>query len=101
MDGRCEQCAGADRGLADRLRALLGGDAWFMRAARAVAVSGLPDAWIGAGAVRDLVWGRLFGEFRPAEVRDIDVAYFDQADLRRERDEEAEQALARCAAGLP
>ena len=48
--------------------------------------SGLPEAWIGAGVIRDLVWGQYHGGFDPAEVKDIDVAYFDLADLTMERD---------------
>jgi uncharacterized protein len=57
--------------------------------------SGLPDAWVGAGALRDLVWGEFFGSgFDPAAVRDVDVAYFDPDDLSRDRDERATAALA-------
>jgi uncharacterized protein len=63
-------------------------------ALHAVAQSGLPDAWIGAGAVRDVVWGERYGRFDPADVRDVDVAYFDAADLSRGRDEAAQQVLA-------
>lgn len=66
---------------------------WLERALDAVAASGLPDAWIGAGAIRDVVWGQRNGGFDPAVVRDIDVAYFDPADLSRERDADAERAL--------
>jgi hypothetical protein len=64
-----------------------------MSALRAVTQSGLPDAWIGAGAVRDVVWGDRYGRFDPADVRDIDVAYFDAADLSRGRDKAAQQML--------
>ena len=40
--------------------------------------AGVPDAWVGAGALRDLVWGTLYGSgFDPSRVRDVDVAYFD------------------------
>jgi uncharacterized protein len=66
---------------------------WLVRALDAVAASGLPDAWIGAGAIRDVVWGQCNGGFDPAVVRDIDVAFFDPADLSRQRDQDAEQAL--------
>jgi len=79
---------------AARLRVLLRGEPWFARALSAVAASGLPDAWIGAGAVRDVVWGQLYGEFSPDSVRDVDVAYFDSADLSKERDVKAQETLA-------
>ncbi len=70
------------------------------RALDAVAASGLPDAWIGAGVIRDVVWGRQHGAFDPAVVKDIDVAYFDADDLTRERDMAAQKTLSRLA-GLP
>ncbi len=73
---------------------LLQHNEWFMTALAVVADSGLPDAWIGAGAVRDVVWGVRFGRFVSADVKDIDVAFFDAANLGRERDRSAQQALA-------
>ncbi len=79
-----------------RLRA----EPWLMRALEVVAASGLPEAWIGAGVIRDVVWGQLCGGFDPAAVKDVDVAFFDPADLSRERDEEARRVLAGTA-GLP
>lgn len=88
------RCPGPDPAQAGRLTALLAANAWFMRALEAVAVSGLPDAWIGAGLIRDVVWGQLYGNFSSAEVRDIDVAYFDPGALAMERDLAAQQSLA-------
>jgi uncharacterized protein len=92
----CQGLRGRKGGERDaaRLTGLLLGDHWFARALSAVAASGLPDAWIGAGAVRDVVWGQLFGEFSPDSVRDVDVAYFDPADLSAERDLKAQKTLA-------
>jgi len=93
-------CPGLERGRdgrrrdAARLTGLLRGEPWLVRALSAVAVSGLPDAWIGAGAVRDVVWGQLYGGFSPASVKDVDVAYFDPADLSAERDAKAQETLA-------
>ena len=66
---------------------------WLTQALDAVATSGLPDVWIGAGVIRDVVWGQLNGGFDPAEVNDIDVAFFDPGDLSRERDHVAEVRL--------
>jgi hypothetical protein len=66
---------------------------WLVRALDIVATSGLPDAWIGAGILRDLVWGHRHGGFDPAAVRDIDVAFFDPDDLSRRRDEAARRRL--------
>ena len=66
---------------------------WLMRALVAVADSGLPDAWIGAGAIRDVIWGRRGGRFDPATVRDVDVPFFDAADLSPGCDQAAQRQL--------
>lgn len=74
----------------------------MMRVLATVRASGLPDAWVGAGAVRDLVWGERYGAgFDPAAVRDVDVAYFDPDDLSRDRDDRATADLRRIWPGLP
>ncbi|MEO8458462.1 MAG: nucleotidyltransferase family protein [Chloroflexota bacterium] len=60
----------------------------------AVAASGVPDAWVGAGVIRDVVWDTRFGAgFDPALVKDVDVVFFDADDLSRERDAAAEERL--------
>lgn len=87
-------CRGADPADAARLAELLSRSDWFALVLSAVAASGLPDAWVGAGVIRSLVWGGLYGEdFAPGEMRDIDVPYFDAGDLSRERDTQAEAVL--------
>lgn len=67
----------------------------------AVAASGLPDAWIGAGAIRDVVWDTYHGGFDPGAVKDIDVAFFDPGDLTSVRDLMASESLRTIAPGLP
>jgi uncharacterized protein len=67
---------------------------WLVEALDAVAASSLPDAWIGAGVVRDVVWGQLGGGFHPETVRDIDVVFFDRDDHSEERERAAEHELA-------
>ncbi len=93
MTDRRHDCPGVETADAAALTELLRRNAWFMRALTLVASSGLPDAWIGAGVVRDVVWGERYGRFEPAEVNDIDVAFFDPDDLARERDVAADEAL--------
>ncbi|MFC3499615.1 nucleotidyltransferase family protein [Micromonospora krabiensis] len=78
----------------DELRELVRRSPWLIRALGVVRDSGLPDAWIGAGVVRDLVWGERYGEgFAPASVRDIDVVFFDATDLDRDNDDRATRRL--------
>lgn len=60
-----------------------------------------PDWWIGAGVIRDLVWGDLHGGFDHLKVRDVDLAFFDPTDLTPERDLEIESALRRRLPGVP
>jgi uncharacterized protein len=71
------------------------GSPWFTEVLRVVRDCGLPDAWVGAGALRDLVWGERYGSgFRPEDVNDVDVAFFDPDDLTSERDQVATDLLA-------
>ncbi|HET9898754.1 MAG TPA: nucleotidyltransferase family protein [Streptosporangiaceae bacterium] len=80
----------------DRLPELLDlllAEPWLTETLDAVAASGLPDAWIGAGVVRDVVWGQRYGGFDPAAVKDVDVAFFDPGDLSKDRDRAAGQRL--------
>jgi uncharacterized protein len=86
-------CPGLEPDAGARLTELLGREPWILRALEAVEASGLPDAWIGAGAIRDVVWGQLYGRFSSDSVRDIDVAYFDLGNLGMERDLDAQEIL--------
>ena len=90
-------CPGLEPGAGARLAALLASEPWLMRALEAVAGSGLPAAWIGAGVIRDVVWGQCHGGFDPSAVKDVDVAFFDPDDLTMERDLGAQETLLRIA----
>jgi hypothetical protein len=69
---------------------------WLMRVLATVHEVDLPDAWVGAGAIRDLVWGQLYGAgFEPGDVRDVDVAFFEPGDVRAAVDEQATRRLDR------
>ncbi|HSR87255.1 MAG TPA: nucleotidyltransferase family protein [Streptosporangiaceae bacterium] len=94
-------CPGLEAGSGARLAELLAAEPWMIRALGAVAGSDLPDAWVGAGVVRDLVCGQYHCGFDPATVKDVDVAYYDAADLTMERDLAAQEELRRIAPGLP
>jgi hypothetical protein len=61
---------------------------WMMGVLATVRAADIPDAWVGAGALRDLVWGELYGSgFRPGDVRDVDVVFYDPLDLSRANDD--------------
>jgi uncharacterized protein len=93
MDGAGPCCRSLDPRAAADLAGRVRAEPWLMQALDAVAASELPDAWIGAGAIRDAVWGQLHDGFDPAAVKDVDVAYFDPGDLEPERDVAAGNVL--------
>ena len=75
---------------------------WLMAVLAAVRDEPVPDAWTGAGVLRDLVWGERYGTgFRPGEVHDVDVAYVDSGDLSRARDDQVTAGLGRSLPGVP
>lgn len=69
----------------------------MLRAARAC---DLPDWLVGAGILRNLVWDEMHTGFDPANLRDVDVAFYDPGDLSPGREKQAESAAFR-AAGRP
>jgi hypothetical protein len=95
--------SGDDGGtVADALRDLIRSNAWLMRVLEAVRAERVPDAWVGAGVLRDLVWGERYGSgFSSAGVRDVDVAYFDPHDLTRANDDRVTGRLDRRLPGVP
>ena len=60
-----------------------------------------PDWLIGAGAVRTAVWDRLHGYDGPPDLADVDLVFFDPADLSTERDAAVESALCALAPDIP
>jgi hypothetical protein len=61
-----------------------------LRAVRALA---LPDWCIAAGFVRNRVWDHLHGIVPPRPTNDIDVLYYDAADLSKESEQDFERRL--------
>lgn len=61
------------------INSLLKNDPSRMTALRAVATLDLPDAWLAAGFVRNLVWDALHG-YSPTPLNDLDVIFFDPCD---------------------
>ncbi|HEY0525613.1 MAG TPA: nucleotidyltransferase family protein [Stellaceae bacterium] len=66
----------------------------MMRLLAAVERLRLPDAWIGAGFVRNAVWDALHGRrIDCTSLGDVDVVFFDPADARPEREAVIEAEL--------
>ncbi len=84
----------------EAVRSIVMGTPWLVRALKAVRECELPDWAIGAGAIRNVVWDRLHGYAHPTEVADVDVAFFDLADMSEAREEELEALLGRLLPGV-
>lgn len=84
-----------------RITTWLGEDPVRCRLLAVLADLQLPDAWLAAGFVRNLVWDRLHGHAAATPLADLDVIYFDPADCRPERDRDIERALGARAPGWP
>jgi hypothetical protein len=87
--------------LRERLVAIVRESAWFMPALCVVREMSLSSWCIGAGAVRNLVWDQLHGFETPSALADVDVAYFDAADLSPKRDAELQARLSQGLPGVP
>jgi hypothetical protein len=77
----------------------IAGQADMVHLLRVVERQMLPDCWVGAGFVRNAVWDALHGRAANRASADIDVVYFDAADVRVVRDAEIEAALTRMCPG--
>jgi hypothetical protein len=87
--------------LAARLRDMAGASAWLAPALRAARGLGLASWCIGAGAVRNLVWDALHGYAEPSHLADLDLVYFDAADLDAGRDAALQRQLCLAAPQIP
>lgn len=92
---------GLEAQLQGRLRGIVEASAPFMAALRAARSLGLADWCIGAGALRNLVWDELQALERPTPAADVDLAFFDTADLSAERDHALQARLTALCPGLP
>ena len=79
--------------LSHELRRLIASDAQRMRILARVRELGLPDCWIGAGFVRNLVWDHLHGHATSPLPEDVDVIWFDPARPEPEHDRALEAVL--------
>jgi hypothetical protein len=82
-----------DVDLEGKLVQIIRSHAWFMRVLEAVAECNLPDWCVGAGALRNIVWDHLHGHIQPSHLADVDVAFFDSADLSPERERAIQRQL--------
>ncbi|MFN1650305.1 nucleotidyltransferase family protein [Vibrio rotiferianus] len=65
----------------DKLVQLLAKDPIRVQALQCVRSLNLPDCYIAAGFVRNLVWDHLHQKHNPTPLNDLDVVYFDPNEL--------------------
>ena len=82
-----------DAALRQQLSAFLLGHPWFRPVLETVRSLDPPDWFVGAGVIRSLVWDHLHGYATPTPLADVDVVFFDPADLRPIRDAEVQAQL--------
>lgn len=77
----------------EQVIAILAHDPLRLACLSAVRDLGLPDAWIGAGFVRNAVWDALTNRAHALHESDVDVVFFDPALADEPHAQDAEQAL--------
>lgn len=76
-----------------RIKRWIMGDPLRMRALSTASSLDLPDWCLAAGFVRNLVWDKVHGFSSLTALNDIDLIYFDPADISEGRDRQLEQRL--------
>lgn len=61
----------------------------------------LPDCWLVAGAITQTVWNSTFGLPYAYGINDIDIVYFDAADLSEEAEARHSARIREAFSGLP
>ncbi|PML51396.1 nitrate reductase [Vibrio lentus] len=79
--------------LANRIITLIKQDPLRMKVLDCVAQLNLPQCYVSAGFVRNLVWDYLHNYASPTPLNDIDVIYFDPIDTSYESDVRYEAQL--------
>ncbi len=82
-----------------RLIQLLASDPIRLRALAAVRRLNLPDGWIAAGFVRNLVWDELHQINTP--LTDVDVIFYCPLDLSKQRERAIEKQLSQIEPSIP
>lgn len=81
--------------------ALILADPWRRSVLETVRQQPLPDWAVGAGFIRSAVWDALHGHRERTPLADVDVLYFDRADLSREREAAFEESLMQARPDVP
>src|SRR5438034_11754461 len=72
---------------------LIGSDTWMTECLRAVERLKLPDWYIAAGFLRNAIWDFLHEKTTRTPLNDVDVVYYDPANLSEVSEKKFEAAL--------
>jgi hypothetical protein len=73
---------------------IIRGEAWLLGVLDRAREEHLPDWFVGAGAILDVVWDTRFGNgFDRSLVKDVDLVYFDPTDLSKDAERAIEARL--------
>src|SRR5215213_7346158 len=76
-----------------RLEPILRADAYIMQLLRVARAADLPQWRVVAGCIYQTVWNSLTGRPPGTGINDYDVIYFDDSDLSKEAESEAENRI--------
>ncbi|MUV37756.1 hypothetical protein JNUCC1_01562 [Lentibacillus sp. JNUCC-1] len=68
-------------------------DDWMMYVLAAAKSLSLPDWWVCAGFIRSKIWDALHGYSERTPIMDIDVIYYDEANIDETEEKRLEQEL--------
>ncbi|WP_155593328.1 nucleotidyltransferase family protein [Lysinibacillus cavernae] len=85
----------------EELKNLLASDDWLMNVLATVEALHLADWWICAGVIRSMVWDYLYEKEDRTPIADIDVIYFDKANLAEEIEKHYERELRKISPNEP
>ncbi len=75
------------------IKRIIEADTWMMNILHTTKLLNLPDWWVCAGFVRTKIWDTLHGYQERTPLLDIDVIYYDPADISEAKEKELEAQL--------
>lgn len=84
---------GSSSGAVDRLVEALRRNSWLWEIVEGFDKIFLPDCWLVAGCLAQTVWNVALGNSPGFAIKDVDLIYFDAADLSAEAEAEHEERL--------
>jgi uncharacterized protein len=85
----------------DKTAQILRSDPWRLACLETVAALGLPDWFLAAGFLRNAVWDHLHHRSVRTRLNDVDLVYYDRADISQQAEEHIAWHLRKTLPGVP